>query len=562
MALRVPRFLTEIVAIARSQMPQRLGSEFRSRGRTDAGVYVSEDTAMTCSAYFACISVIAQSIAAMPWQVIAKKEKNREPQENTVSWLLSTQPNPEMTAFTFRETMLSWALGWGNGYAEIERDAGRRPIWLWPIAPDRVTAKRSDSGKLVYEVRNETTPTTVLAAEDMMHIRGLGFDGLTGYSVARLAAQSIGLALGMEQFGASFFGSGAHMAGALQHPKQLTKAAAERLRESWDETYNGLKKAHKVAILEEGMTYNRFGIPPDEAQFLESRQFQIEEICRWFRMPPHKVQHLLRATFSNIEHQSIDFVTDTLLPWVVRLEQEANIKLVGRNTQGRLITKINMNALLRGDTSTRNAAYAQGRQWGWLSANDVREKEDMNPLPEGGDVYLSPANMVPADELGKTPAPQYQTAPAQKPAAPAPGEEETEPKEPGTTQRRAVYAVCFETSVRVVRREAAKYKQLAKACAGDGPKFAEDAATWIADHRGYVLDQMRQAVDLARLILGASPAPLGAFGPTVTDYVLRLGEDFQVSFDNSADYTIEQRARKLADRITGECYAVSGQSPR
>lgn len=560
MALPVPNIVRRFLDVARSQMPQRLGSEYRSRGRTDAGVFVSEDTALTNSTYFACISVIAQSVAAMPWGVIRVDGAKREPQPgNTVSWLLGTQPNPEMSAFTFRETLLSWALGWGNGYAEIERDVGRRPIWLWPIAPDRVLPKRSEtSGKLVYEVRNETQPTSVIDAENMLHVRGLGFDGLTGYSIARLAAQSIGLALGTEQFGASFFGSGAHMAGALEHPKTLSKPAAERLRESWDETYNGLKKAHKVAILEEGMKYNRFGIPPDEAQFLETRQFQVEEICRWFRMPPHKVQHLLRATFSNIEHQSIDFVTDTLLPWVVRLEQEANIKLIGRNTQGRLVTKINMNALLRGDTATRNEAYAKGRQWGWYSADDVRALEDMNPLPEGGDVYLSPANMVPSDELGKVPAPSYG---APKPAAP---EEDSPPKpgQPTDVQRRAVHAICFEASVRVVRREAAKYRQLTKACAGSASKFADDATTWMVEHRGYVLEQTTQAVDLARLILGSKPAAPSSFGPMVTDYVLRLAEDFQVSHDNSADYTIEQRARKLADRMTGECYAVSGQSPR
>lgn len=558
MALPVPEFVQRIINIARSQMPQRLGSDYRSRGRTDAGVYVSEDTAMTCSTYFACISVIAQSVAVLPWEVIKKNGKNRETMENTVSWLLSTQPNPEMTAFTFREILLSWAMGWGNGYAEIERDVGRRPIWLWPIAPDRVTPKRRDGdGKLVYEVRNETAPPAIIEAENMYHLRGLGFDGLTGYSIARLAAQSIGLALATEQFGASFFGSGAHMAGALEHPKTLSKPAAERLRESWDETYNGLKKAHKVAILEEGMTYNRFGIPPDEAQFLETRQFQVEEVCRWFRMPPHKVQHLLRATFSNIEHQSIDFVTDTLLPWVVRMEQEANIKLVGRNTQGRLVTKLNMNALLRGDTATRNEAYAKGRQWGWLSADDVRALEDMNPLPAGGDVYLSPANMVPSDEIGKVPAPSYGTPPGKQPEKATPGEN---PEEKPTN--RAVYAICFEASVRMVRREAAKFKQLAKACAGDGAKFAADAAPWLAEHRGYVLDQTRQAVDLARLILGLPAVTTSSFGPMVSDYVLRLADDFQVSFDNSADYTIEQRARKLADRITGECYAVSSQSSR
>ncbi len=401
------------------------------RHRTAAGVQVTESNAMQISAVWGCVRVIAETIASLPWHVIAKSRNatgrtTREVRSDDTAWLLQTQANPEMSAYAWRETVIAHALTWGNGYAEIERTPDGRPQWMWPISPDRVTPERMATGGLQYRIYAEGAEY-ILPSADMYHLHGLGWDGLVGYSPVAMAAQSMGLSLALERFGAKFFGNGAHPGAVLEHPAKLTPESYANLSKSVQEQISG-DNALRPFILEEGMKWHGMTIPPEEAQFLESRRFQISEICRWFRVPPHMVADLDKATFSNIEHQAIEFVTHTLMPWCKRLESEADIKLFGRVNRGTVYTKVNIGGLLRGDLPSRYAAYSTGRQWGWLSANDVREMEDLNPVP-GGDEYLAPMNMVPADmlrELAEAPEP----APAPTPTESSDDTEDDEQTDP------------------------------------------------------------------------------------------------------------------------------------
>jgi HK97 family phage portal protein len=399
--------------------------------RTESGVHVDARSALTLGAVWGCVRLISETLGALPMGVYEKRGRDRVYlANNDINWLLSIQPNPEMTAMSFRELLTASALLRGNGYAEIQRTQDGRPYWLWPIAADRVTPTRdADTGDLLYRIRNGMgQPDTVVLAADMLHIHGMGHDGLVGYSVVEMAARSIGMGIALDQYGSSFFRNGAHIGGVLEHPGQLTEAAREALQNSLADKFSGALKAGKTIVLEEGMKYAKTTIPPNEAQFLESRAFSVEEICRWYGVPPHKLAVGDRATFASVEQLNIDFVQQTILPWAVRWEQEVNIKLFGRINRGRLYSKLNLAALLRGDGKSRAEAYAIGRQWGWWSANDIRELEDLNPI-DGGDEYLVPMNMTAADllreeveariERAQRPDPAPAPAPASTDGAPA-----------------------------------------------------------------------------------------------------------------------------------------------
>jgi HK97 family phage portal protein len=422
------RLLASVANLAGRPAPGR--TPYLGR-QSDAGVTVTADTALTHGAVWGCVRLISETLGALPMGVYERRGRDRiYLANNDINWLLGVQPNPEMSAMTFRELLTANALLRGNGYAEIQRTQDGRPYWLWPIATERVTpARDANTGELLYRVRNSLgEPDTVILAADMLHIHGMGHDGLVGYSVVEMAARSIGLGIALDQYGSSFFKNGAHVGGVLEHPGQLTAAAREALKTSISESFSGALKAGKTLVLEEGMKYARTTIPPNEAQFLESRAFSVEEICRWYGVPPHKLAVGDRATFASVEQLNIDFVQQTILPWAVRWEQEVNIKLFGRINRGRLYSKLNLAALLRGDAKSRAEAYAIGRQWGWWSANDIRELEDLNPI-DGGDEYLVPMNMTAADllrdeveariERAQRPDPAPAPAPANTDGAPA-----------------------------------------------------------------------------------------------------------------------------------------------
>lgn len=383
-----------------------------SRGRaTTAGLSVSPQGALAIAAYYACLRTIAEDVGKLPLLVyrrLSPRGKERAT-EHPLYNLLHNAPNSDMTAMTFREVLTHHAVGWGNGYAEIVTDGRGEVSALYPIHPSRVALRRDDQGGVVYDVYGETVlgardvgRVVRLPSENVLHIKGLGADGLSGYSVAQLAAESLGLSLAAQTFGAAFFGNGTALGGVLEHPGTLSDTAVAHLRESWQTRYGGPENANKPAILEEGMKWTRLGIPPDEAQFLETRQFQVREVARWFRMPPHKIQDLTEATFSNIEQQSIEYVTDTLMPWLVRWEQELRRKLFAREPD--IFAEHLVLGLLRGDQAARAAYYKDLFNVGALSPNDIRELENENPIPgRAGDRYYIQMNMTTLDTVAGEP---------------------------------------------------------------------------------------------------------------------------------------------------------------
>jgi len=365
---------------------------------TATGRSVSASTAMKASAVFACVRVRAETVASLPWVVYRRLSgggKERDP-SHPLYELLHDQPNPEQTAIEFRENLIGHLDLWGNAYAEIDWDARGRVRALYPLRPDRVTEEERD-GKLYYVVTLPDGARKGLPAWRVWHTRGF-----MGQSVIANARESIGLALAGEEYGARFFGNDSRPGGVLKSPKVLTKEAAKNLKESWETAHSGLENRHRVAVLEEGVEWQQIGIPPEDAQYLELRQFQVVDIARFFRVPPHKIASLERATFSNIEHQSIEFVVDCIRPICVRLEQSARRCLLTTEERPTWIAEHVIDGLLRGDTASRYQAYAIGRQWGWLSADDIRELENQNPLPDGqGQSYLVPMNMTLADQAGQ-----------------------------------------------------------------------------------------------------------------------------------------------------------------
>lgn len=367
---------------------------------TKSGVPVNEDLALTYATVWRCVDVVSKAVAILPWGVFEKsKAARRERPDHPVHWILHNQPNPEMQPYQFKHWMVSQLETWGNAYCEIQRDGQGRPLALWPITADRVTPRRSGSGEIEYEVTQSGNSPARIPASDVLHIRGFGFDGLIGYSPIRMAANSIGLGQAMEQFGASFFKNGANMGGTLEHPQKLSPPSRKNLEDSLQRNYSGAK-AHRWLVLEEGMKAVRQSVPPNEAQFLESRKFQVEEICRWFGVPPHKVGALDRATWNNIEHQALEFVTDTIQPIVTQIEEEVNVKLFGRVNRGVLYSKFNMAALLRGDSKSRWEVYEIAHRNGLLSADEIRTFEEMNPIPKGlGKIYVMQGQMVTREQV-------------------------------------------------------------------------------------------------------------------------------------------------------------------
>lgn len=371
-------------------------------GGTTSGKAVNERTAMQTSAVYACVRILAESVAGLPLHVYgrtANGSKSTKP-SHPLYRLLHDEPNREMTSFVFRETLMSHLLLWGNAYAQIIRDGRGFPIALYPLLPDRMAVDRRESGELVYTYQSDKGQVK-LRRENVLHIPGLGFDGLIGYSPIAMAKNAVGLALATEDYGATFFANGANPGGVLEHPGVIKPEQADRLRESWQSQFGGAN-AHKVAVLEEGLKFHQMSIPPEQAQFLETRKFQINEIARIFRVPPHMVGDLEKSSFSNIEQQSLEFVKYTLDPWVVRWEQSLQQALILPSEKATIFIKFNLDGLLRGDYQSRMQGYSTGIQNGFMSVNDVRGLEDMNLLTaeEGGDLHFVNGNMVKLADVG------------------------------------------------------------------------------------------------------------------------------------------------------------------
>ena len=378
-------------------------------GRSTSGKAVNERTAMQTTAVYYCVRILSEAVASLPIHVYRYTDTGKERvYDHPLYRLLHDEPNPEMTSFVFRETLMSHLLIWGNAYAQIIRDGNGRVLALYPLLPDKMEADRDEHGRLyyIYTRNSDENPNfkeygrVYLRQEDVLHIPGLGFDGLVGYSPIAMAKNAVGMTLACEEYGASFFENGANPGGVLEHPGVLKDPA--KVRESWHSVYGGSRNAGKVAVLEEGMKYQQIGIPPEEAQFLETRKFQINEIARLYRIPPHMVGDLDKSSFSNIEQQSLEFVKYTLDPWVIRWEQSLQRALLLPQEKKEYFLKLNVDGLLRGDYQSRMTGYSIGRQNGWLSTNDIREMEDMNLIAEeeGGNLYLINGNMTKLKDAG------------------------------------------------------------------------------------------------------------------------------------------------------------------
>lgn len=424
--------------------------DFMGGLKTTSGVRVSEHTALQIPAVFACVRIIAEGVASLPLRIyerlptgVGRQEANELPLYD----ILHFAPNPEMTSFTFRETLQGHLCLWGNAYAEIQRDEARRVIALWPRHPHRTKPVRLNDGEVWY-LTTDGMPSgkeRLINSADMLHVVGLSQDGLLGMSPIQQARQALGLAVATEAYGASFFGNGSRPGGILSHPKKLDEETSARLKKTWQESQGG-DKAHSVAVLEEGMEWTAVGISPNESQFLETRKFQKSEIASIFRVPPHMIADLDRSTHSNIEQQSLEFVCYCLTPWLVRWEQELTRKLfnagrphgmptVGRTAAKKYFPEFAIKGLVRGDFKTRYEGYAIARQWGWMNPDDIRAEEGLNPLPNGvGQIYLVPMNMVDA-ELIKDP-PKGSSIPGAEPADPAPVVKADEPTEPNADAKK------------------------------------------------------------------------------------------------------------------------------
>ncbi len=380
-------------------------------GTAASGKSVTEQTAIEISTVYACVRVLAETIASLPLHIYESDGKggSRIAREHPLDYLVHDAPNEEMTSYQWREQMMTQILLHGNSYSQIVRSGKTNILSIYPLMSSSMKVDRADNGKLQYEYMTSDGESVLLDPAEVLHIPGMGFDGIMGYSPIALMKTTLGLTLAAEEYGSKVFSNGATPSGVLTHPNRPKDM--EAVRRSWNKAYGGSANAGKVAVLVEGMKFERIAMPNNEAQFLETRKFQVSEICRIYRVPPHMVGDLEHATFSNIEHQSISFAVHTIRPWLVRIEQAMNKGLLAEGDRGKFFFQFNMDGLMRGDYKSRMEGYAIARQNGWMSANDILSRENMNPIPdeEGGNLYLVNGNMVPITQAGQQTANQTTT---------------------------------------------------------------------------------------------------------------------------------------------------------
>lgn len=457
---------------------------------TATGQTVNETTALNMSAVYAAVRLLAETVGSLPLMVYKRDGRDKDvDREHPLYSVLHDLPNPFITAMELREVLMAHLNLWGNAYCEIVRDRGGRVRQLWPITPSRVRPELLDSRTLLYWVRMPEGGERAIDAADIWHVKAFSTDAVLGMSVISKAREAIGLAMAAERYGARFFNNDSRPGGILTTDKSLKPEAAQKIKASWEAVQRGTDNAWRVAVLEEGLHWESIGIPPEDAQFMQLRQYQIEEIARWFNIKPHMLADLSRATFSNIEHQSLEFVTYSLRPWLVRFEQSITRDLLAPSERATWFVEHKVDGLLRGDIKSRYEAYAVARQNGWMSPNDIRGLENMNPI-EGGDEYLSPLNMAPLGEHSPEPEP---TATARALVKPPVATIETraaaidwggQRREIGQSYRRLV----AEASARMVRREEADIMRQARKMlrAGDWQGLVEWMEQFYREHPDFV----------------------------------------------------------------------------
>lgn len=408
---RIDGFLNRLFdAGERRTHPGQINEEWLRRlGRfadTAAGVDVDEHNALQIAAVWSCVKVLAESVAQLPLVLYRQTgaRSREQARDHRLFSLLHDAPNSEMTSFVWREMMMGHLATWGNAYSELELNKSGEVLGIWPLRPDR-TAPERINGTIKFGTKLPNGQKRFLAAENVLHIPGLGYDGMIGYSPVAMARETMGLAKATEQFGATWFGNGARPSGFLRHPGHLTDKAGARLKASFEEQHQGLDRANRMGLLEEGMEWQAIGVPPEDAQFLETRKFQVTDIARIYHVPPHMVGDLESgASYASIEQMSLEFVIYTMMPWYARFEQQINKSvLTALERASGLYVRFNVSGLLRGDNASRWESYNRALDRGVYSINDVRALEDMNPV-EGGDVHLVPLNMIPLEQVMEAPA--------------------------------------------------------------------------------------------------------------------------------------------------------------
>jgi HK97 family phage portal protein len=448
---------------------------------TVSGVSVNDQTAMQLAAVWACVRVLSEGLAALPIIVYKRDGDSRSRADG--HWLydlLHDQPNPEMTPFSFKQAMMVALCTKGNAYAYIQKNRLGDAVALYPIPQDQysVAPKRRTDQSIYYEVSGAGgTGRQEFNSSEILHIPGLGFNGLVGLSPIEYHKQAIGLGLAAQQFGASFFGNGANPGGLLKTEKKLNPDSIERLRTQFTEKYSGIGNARRPAILEEGMDWQQMSINPNESQFLETQKYQVTDICRIFRVPPHMVMDLERATWNNIEWQGMAFVRDTLQPWLILWEEAISWKLISPRDRKVFYAEFLTDSLLRGDTLKRYQAYNIGRNGGWLSANNIRQLENMNSI-EGGDEYLVPVNMQPATSLPK-------------------GGEDPEPaQEPEADPKRGVQPIVADAIDRITRRLEADRERASKKAWYNEQVWRDTYCKTLRDYASSVLSPLAELLGI------------------------------------------------------------------
>ena len=380
-------------------------------GKADSGEQVDEKSAMQIATVYACVRLLAESVAQLPLHLYRYTDSGTGKEmaaDHPVYPILHRQPNPEMSSFSWRETMMVHLLLYGNSYNQVIRDGKNGVLGIYPLLPENVEVDRDDHGEIYYiyhaytdETPGEKNKDIFFRRDEILHVPGLGFNGLVGFSPIAMMKNSLGTTIAVEKYGGAFFKNGAQPSGVLEHPGVLKNP--EKIRRNWSTAYGGPANAHKVAVLEEGMSYKAISLPPEDSQFLSTRQFGVEEICRIFRVPPHMVQDLQRATFNNIEHMSIEFVMHTLMPWLIRIEQAIIKDVLIDEEKDEFFPKFNVDGLMRGDYKSRMEGYAVAITNGIMSVNDVRKLENLDPLEEaeGGNLHLINGSYTRLSDVGK-----------------------------------------------------------------------------------------------------------------------------------------------------------------
>lgn len=523
-----------------------------ANSQSHAGVSVTEDNSLGFTPVWSAVTQLSQTIASLPLHLYKRLERGKKKAtENPLYTLLHIQPNPEMSSMAFREFLMAQVLLWGDAYAEINRDNSGAVKGLWPLLSRNMTITRPLS-EISYMYRLPSGEFRPFKKDAILHISGFSVNGITGVNMIRQNSEAIGLGMALEEFGARFFGSGARPGVVLEHPDNLSKDAAERLRKAWEEMHSGLSNSHRLAILEEGMKLNNYGVSPSEAQALESRKFQVVEVARIFNMPVHLLKDLERATNNNIEHQGLEYVIYTLRPWLVRLEQAYTLQILNEKERKKLFFEHLVDGLLRGDIDSRYRAYATGIQNGFLLRNDVRDFENLNPLPEG-DEALIPLNMIPASMVGMT---------LEKPA---PEPEPKEPEEASVKQAKEFraakpiardrisknyYPLWKDVAQRIVNREAVAIKKAVQKHLGERSKrsvteFKEWLEGFYKEMPNYVQQQVGPVVRSFMDAIGGAAAA-------------EVGQDLEISAELTQfmqDY-VDGYSQRHIDRSLGQLTAL------